>query len=60
MLAAGYTSSFCTSVGGQLFGWGKLKSSGDNTMYPQPMYDLQVGLGCGGEGGTVLYCLGVQ
>ena len=29
-VAAGSTSSFCTCTGGMLFGWGKLKSSGDN------------------------------
>lgn len=39
-IAAGGTSSFCTIVGGQLFAWGKLKASGDNTMYPTPFMDL--------------------
>lgn len=41
VISAGSTSSFCTVTGGQLFGWGKLKTSGDNFMYPYPMYDLQ-------------------
>jgi len=33
-VAAGSTSSFCTCTGGMLFGWGKLKSSGDNWRAP--------------------------
>ena len=39
-VAAGGTSSFCTMVGGQLFAWGKLKTSGDNLMYPTPYMEL--------------------
>jgi hypothetical protein len=39
-VAAGTTSSFCCMVGNQLVAWGKLKVSGDNTMYPKPMMDL--------------------
>ena len=39
-VAAGSTSSFCCMVGGQLCAWGKLKVSGDNTMYPKPFTDL--------------------
>jgi hypothetical protein len=32
-MACGSTSSFCTtSIGGQLYAWGKLKVSGDNIM----------------------------
>lgn len=34
--ACGSTSSFCAGIGGALYGWGKLKASGDNTMYPKP------------------------
>ena len=33
VIAAGGTSSFCTMVGGQVFAWGKLKTSGDCMMY---------------------------
>ena len=33
--ACGATSSFCTMIGEQLVSWGKLKASGDNTMYPK-------------------------
>ena len=40
IVAAGQTSSFCTTVGGQLFAWGKLKPSGDNLMYPVPYLEL--------------------
>lgn len=40
VVAAGGTSSWCTTVGGQLFAWGKLKNSGDSWMYPTPFYDL--------------------
>ena len=28
-------------MGGALASWGKLKVSGDNTMYPKPFYELQ-------------------
>ncbi|KAK9816923.1 hypothetical protein WJX72_007117 [[Myrmecia] bisecta] len=38
--ACGTTSSFCNGTGEQLFAWGKLKTSGDNTMYPKPYMDL--------------------
>lgn len=41
VVAAGGTSTFCQATGGQLMGWGKMKTSGDNTMYPQPVMDLQ-------------------
>eukprot|EP00889_Picochlorum_renovo_P003084 jgi/Picre1/30114/NNA_005483.t1 len=40
IVAAGATSTFCTMVGGQLFAWGKLKTSGDNLMYPVPYMEL--------------------
>lgn len=39
-LAAGALSSYCTTIGGQLYAWGKLKVSGDNTMYPKPLMEL--------------------
>lgn len=39
-MAAGTTSSFCCMIGDQLCAWGKLKVSGDNTMYPKPMMEL--------------------
>ncbi|CAK0738461.1 hypothetical protein CVIRNUC_001046 [Coccomyxa viridis] len=38
--ACGATSSFCTMIGEQLVSWGKLKASGDNTMYPKVVHDL--------------------
>ncbi len=38
-VAAGSTSSFCTATGGMLFGWGKLKSSGDNWQAPVEPFD---------------------
>jgi alpha-tubulin suppressor-like RCC1 family protein len=39
-VAAGSVSTWCCGTGPQLYGWGKLKSSGDNTTYPQPLHDL--------------------
>lgn len=36
--ACGATSSFCTMIGEQLVSWGKLKASGDNTMYPKVLF----------------------
>ena len=39
-VACGGTSSMCSSVGPQLHSWGKLKVSGDNTMYPKPEGNL--------------------
>lgn len=39
-VAAGSTSTFCVGTGPQLYGWGKMKASGDNTTYPQPVLDL--------------------
>lgn len=38
--AAGATATYATGPGGQLYAWGKLKVSGDNTMRPTPMMDL--------------------
>lgn len=37
---AGATATYCTGPGGQLYAWGKLKVSGDNTMRPTPVMDL--------------------
>ena len=35
-VAAGGTSSFATTTpSGQMYSWGKLKTNGDNQMYPQ-------------------------
>ncbi|GAB4819969.1 hypothetical protein N2152v2_007015 [Parachlorella kessleri] len=39
-VAAGSTSTFCTILGGQLYAWGKLKPSGDNIMYPKPLFEI--------------------
>lgn len=38
--AAGSTSTWCMGTGPQLYAWGKLKTSGDNTTHPQPVHDL--------------------
>eukprot|EP00879_Flechtneria_rotunda_P014497 GHRR01015149.1.p1 GENE.GHRR01015149.1~~GHRR01015149.1.p1 ORF type:complete len:445 (+),score=126.49 GHRR01015149.1:103-1437(+) len=38
--AAGGTSTFCVATGPQLYSWGKLKVSGDNTTHPMPVEDL--------------------
>ncbi|GBF95566.1 hypothetical protein Rsub_08547 [Raphidocelis subcapitata] len=40
VVAAGSTSTFCVGTGPQLYAWGKLKVSGDNATYPQPVHDL--------------------
>jgi len=40
IIAAGATMSLACGVQGQLFMWGKIKVTGDNWMYPKPMYDL--------------------
>ena len=40
-IAVGGTSTFSTATGGQLYGWGKTKASGDAATYPTPVYDLQ-------------------
>jgi hypothetical protein len=39
-LGAGGTSTFCMASGPQLYAWGKLKVSGDNTTHPTPLEDL--------------------
>lgn len=39
-MAAGSTGTFCTGAGGQMYGWGKLKTSGDTSTSPQPVMDL--------------------
>lgn len=41
IVACGSTASFAVMLGGALCSWGKLKVSGDNTMYPKPFYELQ-------------------
>lgn len=40
VVSAGSCNSACTAGGGQLYMWGKLKSSGDDWMYPKPLMDL--------------------
>lgn len=40
VVAAGGTSTFCVATGPQLYGWGKLKTSGDNLTHPTPIEDL--------------------
>ncbi|KAF8054874.1 rcc2 [Scenedesmus sp. PABB004] len=37
---AGGLSTFCVASGPQLYGWGKLKASGDATTHPTPVEDL--------------------
>ncbi|PKA48785.1 Ultraviolet-B receptor UVR8 [Apostasia shenzhenica] len=41
VVAAGSVSSACTAGGGQLYMWGKLKTTGDEWMYPKPVMDLR-------------------
>lgn len=40
VISAGALNSACTAGGGQLYMWGKIKSSGDDWMYPKPLMDL--------------------
>ncbi|PON93854.1 Regulator of chromosome condensation [Trema orientale] len=40
IVSAGSVNSACTAGGGQLYMWGKLKSTGDDWMYPKPLMDL--------------------
>ncbi|XP_065881449.1 uncharacterized protein [Euphorbia lathyris] len=40
IVSAGSVNSACTAGGGQLYMWGKIKSTGDDWMYPKPLMDL--------------------
>ncbi|KAJ4702073.1 Regulator of chromosome condensation [Melia azedarach] len=40
VISAGSVNSSCTAGGGQLYMWGKIKSNGDDWMYPKPLMDL--------------------
>jgi len=40
VLSAGSVNSACTAAGGQLYMWGKIKTTGDDWMYPKPLMDL--------------------
>ncbi|XP_020576302.1 protein RCC2 isoform X2 [Phalaenopsis equestris] len=40
VISAGSVNSACTGGGGQLYMWGKLKTTGDEWMYPKPVLDL--------------------
>lgn len=40
VIGAGSVSSFVSAVQGQLYAFGKLKTAGDNTMYPTPFLGL--------------------
>ncbi|KAM3341704.1 protein RCC2 [Capsicum galapagoense] len=40
VVSAGSVNSACTAGGGQLYMWGKIKSTGDDSMYPKPLLDL--------------------
>mmetsp|Transcript_28149 Transcript_28149/g.53249 ORF Transcript_28149/g.53249 Transcript_28149/m.53249 type:complete len:574 (-) Transcript_28149:362-2083(-) len=40
MITAGATCSYALSAGGQMFFWGRTKASGEATMYPKPLHDL--------------------
>lgn len=40
IVSAGASNSACTAGGGQLYMWGKMKSTGDDWMYPKPVMDL--------------------
>ena len=41
VVAAGQTTSWVTALMGQMYCFGRLKTTGDNTMYPVPFLDLQ-------------------
>uniref|UniRef100_A0A2N9EDV3 Regulator of chromosome condensation 1/beta-lactamase-inhibitor protein II n=1 Tax=Fagus sylvatica TaxID=28930 RepID=A0A2N9EDV3_FAGSY len=41
VLSAGSVNSACTAAGGQLYMWGKIKTTGDDWMYPKPLMDLR-------------------
>ncbi|XP_016647222.1 PREDICTED: protein RCC2 homolog [Prunus mume] len=40
VISAGSVNSACTAGGGQLYMWGKIKTTGDDWMYPKPLMDL--------------------
>ncbi|MCL7037136.1 hypothetical protein MKW94_025705 [Papaver nudicaule] len=40
VVAAGALNCAVTAAGGQLYMWGKIKSTGDDWMYPKPLMDL--------------------
>ncbi|XP_042508399.1 protein RCC2 homolog [Macadamia integrifolia] len=40
LVSAGSVNSACTAGGGQLYMWGKIKTTGDDWMYPKPVMDL--------------------
>ncbi|KAL6995792.1 hypothetical protein U1Q18_005928 [Sarracenia purpurea var. burkii] len=40
VISAGSVNSACTAGGGQLYMWGKIKTTGDDWMYPKPVMDL--------------------
>ncbi|CAK9871870.1 unnamed protein product [Sphagnum jensenii] len=40
LVAAGSAYSAATAAGGQLYMWGRVKTTGDNWMYPKPVLDL--------------------
>ncbi|MCO5595508.1 hypothetical protein L7F22_049553 [Adiantum nelumboides] len=48
VVAAGSAFSACTAAGGQLYMWGRVKTTGDNWMYPKPVYDM---------GGWAIHCI---
>ena len=35
-------SSFSGAAGGQLYMWGRVKTTGENWMYPKPVLDLRL------------------
>nr|GLL48805.1 protein RCC2 [Ipomoea trifida] len=41
IVSAGSVNSSCTAGGGQLYMWGKIKNTGDDSMYPKPLMDLR-------------------
>jgi hypothetical protein len=41
LVAAGSAYSAATAAGGQLYMWGRVKTTGDNWMYPKPVLDLR-------------------
>ncbi|GKA23664.1 protein RCC2 [Tanacetum coccineum] len=45
VVSAGSVNSSVTAGGGQMYMWGKIKSTGDDSMYPKPLMDLSAAIG---------------
>ncbi|KAF6136147.1 hypothetical protein GIB67_030195 [Kingdonia uniflora] len=57
VISAGSANSACTAAGGQLYMWGKIKSTGDDCMYPKPLMGLSGwNIRCMDSGSTHNFC----